>query len=321
MVPALVLTAGLATRLRPLSFVRAKAALPVAGIPIVRRILTSLASAGITNAVLNLHHLPHTLTAHVGDGSDLGIRVRYSWETPVLGSAGGPRRALPLLGEEGRDSTFLIVNGDTLTNVDLVAVVNDHRRSGALVTMAVVPNTEPDKYGGIDVGDDGVFRGFVARGSTQPSWHFIGVQAAESAAFASVPADVPHDVLTLYPALTAARPGSVRAYRTNGVEFFDIGTPSDYLRTSQLIAAREGVELGVNEGVWIENGARVEESILWNDVVVGAGSMLRECVVTDGVRVPADTSWRGVTMRVASGELGPGERQIEGLAIGPLDVA
>src|SRR6478672_8495534 len=97
MVPALVLTAGLATRLRPLSFVRAKAALPVAGVPLVRRILTSLASAGITDVVMNLHHLPHTLTTLVGDGSDLGMTVRYSWETPVLGSAGGPRRALPLL--------------------------------------------------------------------------------------------------------------------------------------------------------------------------------------------------------------------------------
>jgi len=160
----------------------------------------------------------------------------------------------------------------------------------------------------------------VPRGSKQASWHFIGVQAAEPAAFASVPADVAHEVRTLYPALTAARPGSVRAHRASSVEFFDIGTPSDYLRTSQLIAAREGVELGVNEGVRIENGARVEQSILWNDVVVGAGSMLRECVVTDGVRVPADTSWHGVTMRVASGELGPRERQIEGPAIGPLDV-
>ena len=95
MIPALVLTAGLATRLRPLSLVRAKAAVPVAGTPLVLRILRQLAAAGITDAVLNLHHLPHTLAAVVGDGSDVGVRVRYSWEMPVLGSAGGPRHALP----------------------------------------------------------------------------------------------------------------------------------------------------------------------------------------------------------------------------------
>ena len=92
MIPALVLTAGLATRLRPLSLVRAKAALPVAGEALARRVLRWLAGAGVTDAVLNLHHLPHTLTAIVGDGSDLDLRVRYSWEMPVLGSAGGPRR-------------------------------------------------------------------------------------------------------------------------------------------------------------------------------------------------------------------------------------
>src|SRR5688572_5174430 len=98
MIPALVLTAGLATRMQPLSFVRAKAALPIAGEPLVRRILAALAADGVTDAVLNLHHLPHTITSVVGDGADLGLRVRYSWEVPVLGSAGGPQRAIPLIG-------------------------------------------------------------------------------------------------------------------------------------------------------------------------------------------------------------------------------
>src|SRR5688572_698012 len=155
MVPALVLTAGLATRLRPLSFVRAKAALPVAGVPLVHRILTSLAASGVTDVVLNLHHLPHTLTRLVGDGTGLGVRVRYSWEVPVLGSAGGPKRAVPLLG-----STFLIVNGDTLTDVNVEGLVADHRKSGALVTMAVVRQTEPDKYSGLDVDHQGAVLGF-----------------------------------------------------------------------------------------------------------------------------------------------------------------
>ena len=115
MVPALVLTAGLATRLRPLSFVRAKAALPVAGTPLIHRILRSLSSAGVRDVVLNLHYLPHTLTRLLGDGSGLGMRLRYSWEVPVLGSAGGPKRALPLLSNPAAfarsASTFARVNG------------------------------------------------------------------------------------------------------------------------------------------------------------------------------------------------------------------
>jgi NDP-sugar pyrophosphorylase family protein len=313
MVPALVLTAGLATRLRPLSFVRAKAALPVAGTPLIHRILRTLSTAGVLDAVLNLHHLPHTLTRILGDGTALGMRVRYSWEVPVLGSAGGPKRAIPLLQPV---STFLILNGDTLTDIDLRAVVEDHRRSGALVTMAVVPNTEPDKYGGIVVTADGAVTGFVTRGSRQPSFHFVGVQVAEPDAFASVPAGVPYETVgALYPALLADRPGSIRAHRTSG-DFMDIGRPSHYLDTSLTLAAREGIDTAAH--ATISPTARVERSVLWDDVVVEDGAMLRECVVTDGVRVPADTSWHGVTIRNASGELAPGERIIEDLAIASL---
>jgi mannose-1-phosphate guanylyltransferase len=326
MVPALVLTAGLATRLRPLSFVRAKAALPVAGTPLIHRILRPLSSAGVQDVVINLHYLPHTLTGLLGDGSALGMRIRYSWEVPVLGSAGGPKRAIPLLSNpESRiaapgprvadPGTFLILNGDTLTDVSLPALLDDHRRSGALVTMAVVPNTDPEKYSGVGVGPDGAFTGWVSRGSREPSYHFIGVQVAERAAFASVPADTPSEVRTLYPALVAIRPGAVRAFRTQA-SFMDIGTPSDYLETSLLLAAREGID--TSAGAEISPTARIERSILWDDVIVEDGAMLKECVVTDGVRVPADTSWHGVTVRVASGELTPGERSIEGLAIGPL---
>jgi mannose-1-phosphate guanylyltransferase len=300
MIPALVLTAGLATRLRPLSLVRAKAALPVAGQPLVYRILRSLSAAGVRDAVLNLHHLPQTISRLVGDGGGLGLRARYSWEVPVLGSAGGPRRALPLLGAP----TFLIVNGDTLTTVDLGAVIDTHRRRLAEVTMAVVPNSQPDKYGGVVLAEDDAVTGFV--------------QVANASAFARVPDQVPYEsVGALYPALIAERPGSIVAHRCMA-EFFDIGTPTDYLDTSLLFAEREGNAAAARSSVTIDPSATVDRSILWDDVTIEAGVRLRECVVTDGVRVPADTSWHGVSLRVASGPLAAGERRVEHLAIASL---
>src|SRR4051794_5148841 len=106
--PAMLLAAGLGTRLRPLTSVRAKPAAPFIGRPLARRILIWLASHGIRHAIVILHHRPETVAAVVGDGSDLGLRVRYSWEQPVLGSAGGPRHALPLL-TDAREGPFLIV--------------------------------------------------------------------------------------------------------------------------------------------------------------------------------------------------------------------
>ena len=318
MIPALVLTAGLGTRLRPLSYVRAKGALPLAGEPLARRILRWLHEAGVRDAVLNLHHLPQTLTRAIGDGSDLDMRIRYSWEAAVLGSAGGPRRALSLLQPRGNatDGSFLIVNGDTLTDVDIPALVADHRSSGALVTMAVIPNTEPGKYGGVTADAEGRFTGFVPRGSTEPSFHFIGVQAAERRAFESVPANTPYEVRTLYTALAAAELGSIRVLQTNA-GFLDIGTPADYLNTALLIAARDGVST-VGARTRMDFGARIEQSVLWDDVMVHKGAMLKECVVADGAVVPADTSWHGVTLRVPTGELADGERVIDGLAVCPL---
>src|SRR6266849_8993539 len=181
--PALVLAAGLGTRLRPLTLARAKAAAPVDGEPLARRAIRWLVRHGVRDLVLNLHHRPEPITAAVGDGSDLGARVRYSWESPVLGSAGGPRHALPLLLDglrAGASGTFVLVNGDTLTDADLPAMVAQHRRTGALVTMALIANPRPDKYGGVLLDGDRVFTGFTRRGSPEPSFHFVGPQVVEA---------------------------------------------------------------------------------------------------------------------------------------------
>ena len=309
MTPALVLTAGLATRLRPLSFVRAKAALPIGDLAIIQRILRWLADHGVNDAVLNLHHLPHTITGIVGDGAAERVRVRYSWEMPVLGSAGGPRRALPLLASP----TFLIVNGDTLTNVDLGRLVDAHRASGALVTMAVIPNTDPAKYGGVVADNRGSVTGFTKAGSTDKSFHFIGVQVVEGAAFASLPDNMPAEsVKDVYPSLIAARPGSIRTFIAEA-EFFDIGTPRDYFDTCMRFRAKEPVGSRLPAP-----GSRVEDSILWDDVHIDPEARLRRCIVTDGVRVPSG-SWENMTIRRANGDVAANEQRLDDLAIAPID--
>jgi mannose-1-phosphate guanylyltransferase len=319
MIPALVLTAGLATRLRPLSCVRAKAALPVGDRAIVQRILQWLAAQGVAEAVLNLHHLPHTISRIVGDGSAEGVRVRYSWEMPILGSAGGPRRALPLLG----GTMFLIVNGDTLTNVDVRALVDEHRQSGALVTMALVPNTEPAKYGGVVLHDKSDVVGFTKAGSTEPSFHFVGVQVAEAAAFAALPDNTPAESVSgLYPSLIASRPGNVRGFVTEA-EFFDIGTPRDYFETCMHFRTTEPPEPPEPIESRIPNPesrpvSTLEDCILWDDVEVDPHARLRRCILTDGVRVPAG-SWENMIIRRAEGDLLVNEHRIHDLAVAPID--
>ena len=313
MIPALVLAAGLATRLRPLSLVRAKGALPVAGEPLVGRILQWLRTNGVGDVVLNLHHMPETLTRIVGDGTSFGVRVRYSWETPVLGSAGGPRRAAPIVGT----SPFLIVNGDTLTTVDVAPLVEAHRRSGALVTMAVIPNTEPQKYSGIIAAADGRFTGVARRGSSERSFHYVGVQVVDADAFATVPADTPYEsVGALYPALAAAHPGAVRVFPCDAA-FHDIGTPLDYFDTSMALAKGDD-RLHEGTGSQLSPKATVRGSIVWDDVRIGDRAEVVECILTDGVVIPAGTSWRRMIIRRANGDLLPAERAVDGLAVSHL---
>jgi mannose-1-phosphate guanylyltransferase len=308
---ALLLTAGLGTRLQPLTYVRAKAAVPINGEPLVRRVIRILATAGIRDLVLNLHHRPQSIAACVGDGSDLDVRVRYSWEQPVLGSAGGPRRALPLVVDATEDD-FLIVNGDTLTDVDIWSLIERHRESGALVTMALIPNPRPHQYGGVAVTDDGWVSGFTrASGAgttnTSSAFHFIGVQVAKAKAFVDLADGVPAEsVNALYPKLIAANPRSVAAY-ISPASFLDIGTPHDCLDTSLRLAHYEGSRFtGADSRV--DPSAVLVRTMLWDDVTVGAGAHLQDCIVADAVRIPDGAKYERCAIVAAAGNSpAPGE--------------
>ena len=250
----------------------------------ILRILRRLAARGVTDAVLNLHHLPHTLTRVVGDGTDAGVRVRYSIEQPrVLGSAGGPRHALPLL----TGDPLLVVNGDTLTDVDLAALDRAHADAGALVTLALVPNAEYERYGGVAVGPDGSITGFVPRGPrARGSFHFIGVQLAARSVFEPLPAgEAANTIGGVYDALLAKAPGTVRGFVCD-TEFWDVGTVDDYWRMSDAFAAREGANAARHgRGGSIDPTACIRHSILWDDVEIGAGAVVEDCIVTDGARI------------------------------------
>jgi NDP-sugar pyrophosphorylase family protein len=292
--PVLVLTAGLGTRLRPLSLLRAKPALPVAGTPLVGRILRWLASAGAREVMLNLHHRPESITGIVGDGRPFGVSVRYSWEQPLLGSGGGIRRAFSLVpGDE-----LLVVNGDTLTDVDLGAFWRAHIDSGADVTMALVPNPQPQSYGGVRVDARGHVTGFSRRGSADPGLHFVGVQGVTRCAFAEVEDGVPSEsVAVVYPRLTRERPGSVRGWVTRAA-FEDIGTPATYLETCIGRAAAEGAST-IEAGAIVADDATVERSVVWAGARVEAGASIVESIVAGPVVVRAGARYNRVLITPA----------------------
>ncbi len=318
---ALVLAAGRATRLQPLSAVRAKAAMPVAGEPIIRRLLAWLARQGVRDIVVNLHHLPQTITGAVGDGSDLGVRVRYSWESQLLGTAGGIRHALPLLAAR----RFFVLNADTLCAVALDAVADAHQRTGALVTLALVPSPDPARYGGVEL-DEGWVARFLPPGAAPAAYHFVGVQLVEADVFEPLPDGVPAESIAgVYQALVAGGARAVAGFVSHA-RFYDIGTPADYHATSAAVAREEGRpphpvtgEIPPGARCRFAPSARLRGTIVWDDVTVEADAELTECIVADGVRVPAGSRWhRQVIVPADAAVACPDAEQVGDLFVVPL---
>lgn len=305
--PALVLTAGLGTRLDPITRLVAKPAVPVSGRTLIERVLDGLAHQGVHDVVLNLHHLPETITGIVGDGAQHGLRVRYSWESPVLGSAGGPRHALPLLAAD----EFFIVNGDTLCDVDLSALGAAHGASGADVTLAVVPNPAPDRYNALEVNEDDCVTGVVMKGSGRPGWHFVGLQIARASVFEALPDNVAAEsVHGLYQGLLGNR-GGIRVFKVSA-PFIDVGTPLDYLEGAVALA---GGRSAIEPDARVDSSARVTRSIVWPAATVGAGATLEDCIVTN-VNVPAGFSARRAVLVPAEvRRIGDAAREHAGLLV------
>jgi len=254
---------------------------PVAGCPLIRRVLKWLALQGISKTVLNLHHHPKTITQVVGHGRSLGLNVHYSWESKLLGSAGGPRQALDLLGER-----FFVVNGDTLTNFSLKALFQHHVDTRAHVTMAVTPHPAPSRYGGVRQNESGYVLGFSPPGTVKMK-HFVGVQLVEASVFAGLVAGEKSSTIGgIYDNLVTSQPGSIRAFGTR-TTFHDVGTPLDYLNANRAIVKSEGRDsLNIGIDTSIHPSAQLTETVVWDRVAVGSHSKLHECIVADDVIIP-----------------------------------
>jgi mannose-1-phosphate guanylyltransferase len=157
---AMILAAGLGTRLRPLTYVMPKPVAPVLNVPIVARIAELLARHGFDDVVTNLSYLPEQIRAVLGDGSGFGLRISYSEEPEPLGTAGGVGKVRDFLSET---DSFLIISGDALTDIDLSVMREAHDsnvKSGAIATLATKRVEDTTQFGVAITDDDGRIQGF-----------------------------------------------------------------------------------------------------------------------------------------------------------------
>lgn len=198
---ALVLAAGLGTRLRPLTDTMPKSMVPVGGIPVLERNVAWLCRNGVTEIAINLHHRADAVTSHFGDGSAFGVAIRWSPEGTLLGTAG----ALGPLREWLGSDTFLVLYGDNLIDIDMERFRELHERAGATATVALFERADVSASGVAEVEGDLVVR-FVekpAPGETSSRLVSAGLILCEPSVHASVgppPSDFGRDVL---PALLA----------------------------------------------------------------------------------------------------------------------
>jgi mannose-1-phosphate guanylyltransferase len=320
---ALVLAAGLGTRLRPLTAVTPKPLLPVAGQPILTRTLQRLAAAGCEAAAINLHHGAEQIRRRLGPALD-GLPLTYSEEPLLLGTLGA---FAPLRGFFAGADLGLIVNGDSLCRWPLAELIRHHLASdGALATLLLSSRADPARFGGgVAVGRGGALldlrpaRGAgtgemadrtagSAGGRPQPrrrvfaGAHVLSPRLLEriAADVAEAPADIVRD---LYEPLLAERPGCL-ATLTTGRHWHDLGTPRRYLTAvldwaeatgrgrwispaAEASPAAEVRRSSIEAGCQIGAGARVEGSVLLPGARVGAGCLVRGAILGDGAELPA----------------------------------
>lgn len=147
---AMILAAGEGTRLRPLTQQTPKVLLPIRGIPLIQYTLGWLKSHGICEVAINLHHLGDKIKDFLGDGCRFGVRIHYSLEEKLLGTAGGVKKM-----EKFFDSTFVVVYGDILTDFDLSAMVDFHKQNKAFATLALFESPNPREVGVVEMDEDG----------------------------------------------------------------------------------------------------------------------------------------------------------------------
>jgi NDP-sugar pyrophosphorylase family protein len=157
MIRGIVLAAGLGTRLRPLTDSTPKPLLDVGGRPMIAYPLLLLRSAGITEVLINLHHLGGQIREALGDGARFGLRISYSEENPILDTGGAVKNAEPFLAGD----TFVVANADTIVDLDLSAMLRFHGARGGIGTMLLREDPEVARYGAIEVDADGRVRRFL----------------------------------------------------------------------------------------------------------------------------------------------------------------
>jgi len=312
-VRAIVLVGGFGTRLRPLTLTTPKQMLPIVDRPMIERVVASLADHGVSDAVLSLGYRPDAFVDTYPDDLCAGVRLHYAVEAEPLDTAGAVRFAAT---EADIDSTFLVVNGDVLTDLDVSALWKFHQEHGAEGTIALTPVEDPSRYGVVPIDDDGRVQAFIEKppaGQAPSRWINAGTYVLEPSVLERIPVGRRVSIeRETFPRMVAD--GTLYALQSDAY-WVDAGTPETYLQAQlDLIDGVRGeAEPAVAPSAKIASTAVVEHAIVMADAVVESGAEVVDSAVLPGARVCA-----GAVVRRSI--VGPGAAVGEGARLDDLSV-
>ena len=318
---ALLIAGGLGTRFRPLTFTRPKHLLPIADRPHIEHVLDLLARHGVTDIVLLSSYLADAFAAVIERAHGRGIEIEVAHETEPLGTAGALKNAEHLVGQD----TFFAFNGDVLTDVDLSALLEFHRASGADGTILLTPVEDPSVYGVVPTDENGRVTGFVEKPAPEDAVTNeinAGVYVLEPSVLGSIPSGRAISIeREVFPAM--AERGDLYARATDAY-WMDIGTPEKYLQANlDALKGRFATDAVTQPGpdavvaaadVRIDDGARVSSACLGRGCVLEGGTVVRNSVLLDGVTVAEGASVVGSVLGEGV-RVGPGAK-LDGRTVG-----
>lgn len=297
---AVILVGGLGTRLRPLTMTLPKPMLPLLNRPFIEYIITLLKENGCDEIILSTGYLPSTFDCLSDRFNDLGVQVTCVSESEPLGTCGAVKNIESLIKD-----TFVVFNGDILTDINLTHLIEYHRQKKALATLALTSVEDPTSYGLVPLNSDGRVKEFLEK----PSWDEVTTDLINAGTYVLEP-----EVLSYAPAgenysferglfpLLLEKGLSLCGFPTSAY-WLDVGSPEKYLRAhfdmldGKISTTIDGDE--IRSRVWLGKGTRVSESAhLFGPVIVGENcaigdhvsitgptSIGNNCVLDDGVRV------------------------------------
>jgi len=283
-VKAIILVGGMGTRLRPLTYEMPKQMLPLVGVPMIECVFEMLAKHGISEVVLSLGYLPDHFIEAYPDGSIAGVRISYAVEPEPLDTAGAIKFAAEFAGV---DTTFLVVNGDVLTDLDVTALIGFHRAHGGEATIALHPVEDPSRFGVVVTDGDGRVSAFIEKPSRDEAPTNLinaGTYVFEPSVLSRIAAGRKVSVeRETFPALAAD--GTLYAM-ADGAYWLDTGTPATFLQANiDVLNGRDSDRILVDlvDTTWRHATSQVAASATMHNTVVDRDCVVGENVILDGV--------------------------------------